>query len=366
MRHSRIPLALLLLVLATPTGAAQLFVAANHGDSGATVRSFRTKPPWSLRKPALEIGADSVLHARGNRLFVVSRRQGTVSVIARRAWAVRRTFSLGAASQPQDIVVLGRDLAFVTTGQSPHLLRFDPMTGTFVNAVDLSVFADDDGNPDLGRMIRVGTRLLVQVRRANEEAPGGLASPSYLAVVDLPTLTLVDVDPLEPGVQAIKLDGTAPKHRMQILAGTSRLFVSATGTSFDAGGIEEIDLDMFATRGLVVREDDGLTGADLGPFVLLNENRGYLVFTTDLTLSSHLDRFGLDTGVAENANIHVSVDYAVPEFGFDALPGLLFVPDGSFDAHGVHVFGVETDEKLTPTALDTGGPPTDVLVVRRR
>jgi hypothetical protein len=180
------------------------------------------------------------------------------------------------------------------------------------DSVDLSLFADADGRPELGAMFRDGDRLFVQIRRFNEEGPGGFAPPMYLAVIDLRTETLIDVDPDTPGVQAITLQGTSPKHRMQVVPGTRMLFVSATGGFFDQGGIEAIDLDALGSRGLVIRESDGLTGADLGPFVMVDADRGFLVYSTDLDLSSHLQPFSLTKGVDPGRNLHVSVGYAVP------------------------------------------------------
>jgi len=353
----------LLLSAAAPAPAAQLLVAANHGVGEATLRSLRARAPWGERKPPIAIDDDAVLHSRGPRVYVVSRRRGTVAVVARRAWEVRRTFSLGDDSRPQDIVVLGPRDAYVTTGASAELLHLDPRSGAVTSAVDLSLFADEDGNPDLGAMIVDGDHLFVQVRRYNEKAVGGFSSPAYLAVIDLVTGQLMDVDTEVPGVQAIQLKGTSPKHRMQILPASRRLLVSATGGSFDAGGIESIDLDTLESTGLVLREDDGLTGSDLGPFAMVDEERGYLVFTTDFTLSSHLDRFSLAGGVAENVNMHVSVDYAVPAFGFHAVTGSLFVPDGAFEKHGIDVFDTSTDKKLNGPPIDVDGATTDVLLL---
>jgi hypothetical protein len=225
-------------------------------------------------------------------------------------------------------------------------------------------------------------RLFVQIRRLNEEGPGGLAPPGYLAVIDLATEQLIDVDPVSPGTQAIELQGTAPKHRMQIVPETRSLFVSASGGFFDAGGIEVIDLDTLRSNGLVIREADGMTGADLGPFLMVTPSRGFLVYSTDFDLSSHLQPFSLSGGVDPGPNLHVSVGYAVPalaaerrgsgknwgrECGRRGVPHCptrwFYLPDGVFGRQGVHVFNATTGKRLSSTPTATSGQPTDVLLL---
>jgi hypothetical protein len=272
-----------------------------------------------------------------------------------------RVFELGAESEPEDIAVASPTAAWITLRRATSLLRLDLRTGATAEVVDLSPFADGDGIPDLGAMIVHEGRLFVQIRRMNEDAPGGLAPPGYLAVVDLVSEQLVDVDPETAGVQAIELEGTAPKSRMQIVGQTRQLFVSATGGFFDAGGIEVIDLDTLRTTGLVVREADGQTGADLGAFVMTTPERGYLVYSTDLDLSSHLKPFSLSGGVEPGPEMHVSVGYFVPTLVHDASTGFLFVPDGAFGRQGVLVFDTATNDLLTAVPRATAGPPTDLI-----
>jgi len=59
----------------------------------------------------------------------------------------------------------------------------------------------------------------------------------------------------------------------------------ASGDFFNDGGMEMIDLATIRSLGLIVREDDGVVGADLGAFVLVAPERGYLTFGADLAVS---------------------------------------------------------------------------------
>lgn len=309
-------------------------------------------------------GREIVLDRAGrSRVVSLSRRDGTVTLIGVPSWRVRRAFDLGAASALEDIAVVAPCTAYITRRTATHLLRLDLCRGTTAEVVDLAAFADPDGVPDLGAMIVHEGRLFVQIRRANRDVVRGFVEPPYLAVVDVATEALIDVDPAAPGVQTITLTGTAPKHRMQIVESSRRLYVSASGGVMDAGGLEAVDLDTLRSAGLVIREADGKVGADLGPFVFATPEEGYLIFTTDFDLSSHLTRFSLAGGV-EPGQLNVSVGYAVPALVVDPRTDTLFLPDGVFGRQGVHVFQASTGQRLTAEPIPTSGQPTDLLLLR--
>ncbi|HYC53387.1 MAG TPA: hypothetical protein VEL28_00390 [Candidatus Binatia bacterium] len=357
-------LAITMLWAPVATAAGRFAVVANDElDADGTIRVFDSDAPWNQVKPPLTVGGDAVVQEKGRRLYVISRGAGTLSVIAKAAWEILHTVDLGTSQPPDDVAVAHRRRLYVSRQGATSLLRVDPRAGVMEEVVDLSPFADDDGIPDLGAMIIAGDRLFVQIRRANQKASGGLQTPAYLAVVDLDTEQLIDADPKSPGLQAIELAGTAPKHRMQIVG--DRLLLSATGGFFDAGGIEAIDLTTLISEGILIAEADGETGADLGPFTMTSPTSGFLAYSTDLDLSSHLKRFSFAEGVEEGPELHVSVGFAVPAIGFDVRSGNVFVPESIFGSEGIHVFDAQRGDRLTEAPLPTGGRPTDVLVLRQ-
>lgn len=358
------------LVAAMPLGAptaarAQLAVAWNEDASTAgMVRVVGTRSPWSPRPRALAIGPNAVLgYAPRGQLFSLSRDAGTVTLFTSHA-AVRRRFDLGTSSELEDMITAGRCSAYLTRRNATRLLHLDLCSGATRESVDLSEYADPDGIPDLGAMAIDAGRLFVQVRRYNEDVATRFVPPAYLAVIDLASEQLVDVDPATPGTQAIELEGTSPKHRMQVVHATRQLFVSASGGFFDAGGIEAVDLTTLRSAGLVIREADGMIGADVGPFVMITPDSGYLVFSTDLILSSHLHAFSISGGLNPNA-LNVSVDYAVPALVHDPVANALVLPDGVFGRQGVLIFDATTGARLSSAPVPTAGPPTDVLLLRR-
>lgn len=349
-------------VLGTREAAARaIAVAVDEDDGGASVALVDVRPPWRSRTGTVPIGRDSVLRARGRIVYALGRRDGSLHVVDPHRGETLHVVELGAAGNPEDLEVVSPRRVYVTRRDATHLLRVDPTTGETREVVDLAVFADADGVPDLGSMIEHRGRLYVQVRRINADGPEFFTKPAMIAVVDLRDDTLVDVDPARAGVQAIELAGTPAKFKMQITTSPQRLFVSATGGFFDAGGIEAVDLDASRSLGLILREEDGQAGADVGAFVMLRPDLGYLTFSTDLLLSSHLVRFVPRSVVS--GELHVTLDYFVPAILHDVASRQLFLIDGGVRPAGVFAFDAASGAKATLEPIETDGFPTDAVFV---
>jgi hypothetical protein len=100
------------------------------------------------------------------------------------------------------------------------------------------------------------------------------------------------------------------------------------------------------------------------PLVIGRDARGYLVYSTDLLLSSHLHQFTLAGDIGPE--LHVSLDYFAPALEVEPRAGLLFVPDGTDGRMGINVFDAATGARLTPAPTATTGPPSDLVLLRQR
>ncbi len=345
------------LVCAADAASRSVAVAWNDPVAArCVVRAIGTSSPGRFDTPPLEVGLDAVLRFSRGTLYAVSRSGGTIHAIDAEAWAILRVYELGAASHPEDIAVVSSAAAYITRADATRLLRLDLSTGETAEVVDLSPFADGDGVPDLLMMAVFENRLFVQIRREVAGA-GTFVPPALVAVVDLASEEVIDVDPARPGVQAIELAGTAPKLKMQVLAASRQLFVSATGVFHDDGGIEIIDLDSLESAGVVIRELGDFTGPEIGAFVLTRTDRGYLTFSTDFIVSSHLKGFTLAAGVDPPPDLETTVEYTAPAIAHDPRTDALFFPVG---AAGVVVFDAGTAARLTSEPIPTGGEPADL------
>lgn len=348
----------------TSSPAAERFVAVAWSDSQqgrGSVQRFQSEPPWAFDGDAIVVGGNPTLRFADNRLYAVSGADGTITVIDCATWSVTQVYAIGAQSQPLDIAVVSPETAYVTTRTSTQLLRLHLDTGAVQHALDIGGFVNPGGVLTAGMMEVDAGRLLIQVARYESLAVGaaGAAAPTaYLAVVDIASERLLDVDPIQEGIQAIALQGTFPKYKMNLLRDTRRLYLSASGAFFDEGGLEEVDIGALASLGLVIPEAEGNTASDLGSFVMVAPDRGFLVSSTDFAPSSHLARFSLDGGVQQE-ELFVTVPYRVPTMVHDPQTHTIFIPDGG-SANGVWVFDADTGEKRNRDPLPLRGPATDI------
>jgi hypothetical protein len=353
---------MLLLGPAAGLHGADVAIAWNDFGAGSgMLGAISASAPWDAVRQPISVGLDSVLHSAFGKLFVLSTGDRTVRVVDPARWTVERSYALEPGDEPVDIKVVSPDLAYITRRNAKQLLQLDLDSGAVQEGVNLAVFADSDGIPEQGTMALHEGRLFIQIQRLNFDDPAPFPQP-FVAVFDLATQELIDADPTRAGLQAIELEGTFPKMKMQVVESTGKLFVSATGAFFDAGGIEAIDLDRLQTDGLVIREADDFTGADLGAFVMVGPDRGFLAYSTDLLLSSHLHQFSLNGGV-DPTELAVALDYFSPAIEFDAGTQTVFFPIGGSLENGLVAFDARTGARLTDRLIATTGPPTDLVVL---
>lgn len=337
-------------------------LTTDDGVSGAVVL-VKGGPPWAV-EPIAPTDGGRLLRRFGRSLFVVHSEAGTIRRVHLAGLGVQ-DYDLGPGSEPQDIHVRTpalqlQQLAYVTRRHDPRLLELDLVTGHATNVLDLSPVGGG-AEIALGTMERDGGRLFVQVR----VEPGKSAVPSeatgVLAVVDLATKTLVDVQPSVPGIQGIALQGAPPRFKMQIVAGTRTLFVSTTDSALDArGGVEMVDLDQLASTGFAITETVG--GSDMGGFVMTSAGEGYYVFHTDLLASTHLKHFTIAGGPDPGQEIVVLLGDTVDMLAHDPARGRVFLPSGfSWNTPGLYVVSTATHQLIGPPA-GTIERPHDVLV----
>lgn len=357
---------LLVVLLAGPARSAvtpHLLVTTSDWTSGS-VASLELSPPWSASTLLEAIGPTATArHALGLHWIVNRSPDDGIQAIDPETWETALTIPLGPGADPHDFLVVSDTKAYVSLHGRSHLLIVNPGTGAVVDSLDLSAFADPDGTPDMSRMERAGDRVFVQLQRLDHSGGGTVpVAPSMLAVIDAVEDTLVDADPALPGTQAIALTGLFPVNDMQVDG--EHLYVVEWGSTELAdpdGGIDVIDLATLGSLGFLTTE--GQLGGDTDCFVLVSPTKGYAVTHTDLLLSSHLTPFSRLDGSRGN-EVFASIGARTDQLAYDPLTGYLYFPDQATGDPGIHVIDVATDSVLTASAVSTGLPPRDVLVVR--
>ena len=373
--HRQVRSALALLVLtpiaATQLGAhapgslaekplARLFATVTTGPGAGGVIDVQGGPPWTVQPVAPTSGGTLVRRFGGN-LFVVDTVGEVIDRIPKAGTPV--SWDFGFESRPQDVWITSGALvgtAWVTRRDNPLLARVDPTSGAIVGTVDLSPVGA--GAPiQLGTMIQDGARLFVQVKIVGA-GPGGI-DRGALAVVDWAAGALVDVDPAQLGVQGIALDGAPPRLKMQIVAETRTLFVSASEGIFDGrGAIEMVDLDSLASIGAALSEKQT---AELSGFVMTSPTGGWFVQHTDFAASTHLLPFTLAGGPADGPEVIVLLGDQVSSLAYDERERRLYLPSGFANGPtGIWVVDTETETIVGGGPIPTGAPPRDVIVAR--
>jgi hypothetical protein len=328
--------------------------------------------PWDRQLNVEAVDRNTVVRSFFGKVYVVNRDSGTIQVIDPCTRDTLIEFSVGADSDPQDILVVDPRLAYVTRRNHTHLLRVDPVTGEQADVVDLGIYANRTGLPNMSMMARDDDFLFVQIQK--EDFFTGAVAPGYLAIVDLRTERLVNVHP-DPGqpLPGVALQGLAPRFKMQVDSTNRILYVSTPGIRNDFGsqmtGIEAVNLDSWRSQGFMVTEFR--LGADVSAFVVVSATKAYCISHTDIVESSHLRVFE-PGGSGLVPELFVTLHNRVASLKFDAATGQLFFPDGNLEGvrigdqtGGIRVFDTNTNQEISPEdGLEIGGFPVDMAIVR--
>ncbi len=341
-----------------PRPDATIFVVTGSFGGGGTLVSVQRQSPWEAVTVATLDSPDAVVQSFSGLIYVVEPATDLIRVFDAAGTEVR-SFSVGDRTRPRDILGVTRTRAYVTRAGSTHLYRVDPQTGVGSDVIDLAMFADGDGNPDMERMATDGSRLFIQLRMLGPLPEDATAEPhGAIAVVDLATETLIDAVPGTPQIDAIELVGPAPRLRMHIDGDGEFLLVSATDGDHLSlgGGVESVDLQTLASDGLLLAEAEL---AALGGFVMTGESEGYFLFHTDIVPSNHLQRFTIAGGPIQEPEIVFDFGVYLDALLFDPATGLLYMPAAE---GGLFVVDTATNEPVTRQPVLLPGFPIDQVI----
>ena len=306
----------------------------------------------------LTIHSDAVVRTYRDKVYVLNRLgQDNVIVLNGDDLQTPLTqYSTGNGTNPHDIAFVSEEKAYISRYGRTHLLVVNPVTGDSLGTVDLSTFADADGLPETSQLAVHGAHLFAACHRLDRENGWVPTEFSAIAVVDVTSDQLVDVDPDAEGTQGIVMTGSNPAGAA--LRG-SRWYLSAVNTYTDLtdGGIEVIDLANLRSEGIVL--DETTAGGNPGSLVMTSESHGYAVITDENFVNS-VKRLDLATQ---------SVSPGLEGLSGGFVPGLglfgtrLFVLDqGSFAdpaSAGVNVYDVNSNDLLAGP-ISMGLPPSSI------
>ncbi len=272
--------------------------------------------------------------------------------------------SVGNGTNPQDIVVVSPDKAYISRANSTSLLIINPITLTELSTVDLSGLTkatDLDGFPDAHLMLLHDGLLYVILQHFDQTNNFLPVGPGEVAIVDTVMDTVVGVVALQlPNPSSIQFSAALPRG--------PRILVGSTGDSFgiDNGGVEAIDpATGLADPALVVAEA-ALGGGTTTHFELLSATKGYAIVglpNDDFTFDYDLVSFNPTTG--ERLETLAEAFAFTPNFAISNEGHLYLGPtDLTTLNHGVRIFDTALDVELTAAPLGVGElPPNRILMI---
>jgi hypothetical protein len=331
------------------------------------IASLDIAAPWTVRA-SNDLGA-TIASARcraGRCLVVHPAPHDMISIVDATDLSLSDPIVLEHGADPRDVALVDDHTAVVSLYNRAELLEVD-LTTRAITPIDLTALADDDGLPEALKLASCGRRVFVQLQRLDHATQVPAAMPAVLAVVDLDrsgSERVVDADPATPGVRGNTLAGR-PNFDMPVDCAADILYVAEPAPLMQGGGgYESVDLATLAAHDLPID-----TGAEVGGFEAVEPGVFWLITHTEFGPgpSSHLNLVGGSTSDTHNtfANEHVN------DLALDRDEDLLFYPDACATLPpnpscepGVHVFHAHTGERASPTGIDPGFPPIEVVVSR--
>lgn len=350
---------LVVLFFATDVLANQAIITTTDYSSGSF--SSLDLSTNTATNDHLTIHSDAVVRTYRDKVYIINRLgQDNVLVLDHRDLKTPLTqYSTGNGSNPHDMAFVSEEKAYISRYGQTQLLIVNPVTGDSLGAVELSVFADADGLPEVSQLALYGNHLFAACQRLDRDNGWVPTDVSVIAVVDVLTDQVVDVDANTAGVQGIVMASKNPAGA--VLRG-NKWFLSAVNTFDDLtdGGIEVIDLANLRSDGVVLGEM--ALGGNLSSMAMVSDDEGYVV-VLDASFVNVVKRFGLEMQSVSAGLSGLSGGF-VPSLG--VFGGRLYVLDGgSFvdpTSAGVKVYDVKTDQPVAGP-ISTGLLPASIAFV---
>ena len=240
----RFPLFISLLVISTITAFCQdelVWLTSDFTTGGFALQQAgecETEELW------VDVAGDAVVRSQNGYIFILNRFGfDNVTVLsATDPQEVLAQFSTGNGSNPQDILIIEGQKAYVTVLQRSEMLVVDFLAGEITDQIDLSVFADDaDGIPEATHLIPLGDQVLVMCQRLDQTTElWDPAGPGCLAVIDAVNDAVVDANPSTAEVDPIWLTFGNPTSWARTL---TSLLVTCVGnwSLYDDGALLLVD-----------------------------------------------------------------------------------------------------------------------------
>lgn len=338
--------------ISCPSAGARAIVT-NSDFTVGSVSILYGDPPSSVCTPCVRVGGDTAVRVAGSRVYVINRwGEDNIQVLApENSFETALQFSTGNGTNPQDIVVINANKAFVSRLQNAKLLVVNPSTGAILDEVDLSAWADADGVPESARMLLIDNRLFVALQR--------LDTANWFTPTDKSSIAVINTDNNQV-VTVIDLATTNPVTRLVYSPAENKIYVGCAGFyqsfgyTIPDGGVETVTVDTatdtYTPDGLVI--DEATLGGDVNAIAVVSATQAYALIS-DAMFMNYLVRFNPTAGTVDNT-LWISASY-MPDMILDSH-GYIYLADRALNNHGIRIFDTGTDQ-IAGAPLGTPLPP---------
>ncbi|MBE7439336.1 MAG: hypothetical protein HS115_12830 [Spirochaetales bacterium] len=331
-------------------------------DLGAAGRFSAMTADGIPRLGQISIHSDAIARYANDRVYIINRlNRNNIQVLNPRLLFLTETeFSTGSGSNPHDLALVHPGLAFVTLYERSRLAMVNPAAGVITGEIDLSGFADSDGIPEMSGIYYTAGRIFVALQRLDRSSTTGIFPPTGHS-------SLLELEGESGAVIAEHiLPATNPFGKIELVSlfGQEWLALACPagiGANFDlAGGIVLFQPEQKTFRpGFVYSESSA--GGDILAFAIKDDGTGYAAVQFS-DFSTAIQRFNPTTG-AKEATLAFYPGTAGYVAGMLIHQGKLYVGDASFSRPGITIYDTVGDNKLTPTPVEVGLRPTDLIVI---
>jgi len=353
-------LVLLLLLVPALAQAAQTraFVATTDFSAGA-ISTIELGPPRTAVIDRAVICSDAVLRYSFGTLYAIERFGcDNIRAFNPANLALLHQYSVGNGANPNDLCEFQPGKAYIARYDTPAAWVVAPASGFYFGDVDLSAFADEDGLPEMNRMVEHAGRVFVSCQRLDRDNFFSPTDSSLVIVIDTATNQPIDADPVAPGVQGILLPRTNPTTEFSTTPEGDFLIGCTGAYGVLDGAVVRLDPRTLQATVEVTEAD---LGGDINDVAVgtgpSGATRAFCVIS-DASFNTVLVSYERN-GAPQVTTVHQGTGFVLADAEVDDRDEV-WLCDRTASAPGVRIFDALTRAQLTASPINTGLPPNDI------
>lgn len=299
--------------------AAQLAVTAFSDGSSESAKFLLTD------------NSDAILRASHGKLFIINRGSASIQVVDLASHQQEADYSVGAGSNPQDIILTSLDKAYVSRldaqrdlNNQDDVLVINPINGELITSIDLTEYTDPSGDrlARAAQMTLAGNKLYVLLQDLGADFSASFTGK--LVIINTEDNKVIKSHPL---ASYNPYDLTYSSLHNKIYVSFSGKYLPDFSIEAGSSGIEVLDPLNLDSSGLQLSDVD--FGGSVGELRIANGTQAYaLVNVTKLAV------FNPSSMQVSNANFFNSASFYVPDFTLDKN-GDIWLAENTFANPGI-------------------------------